>query len=184
MPGTTLTADDLGQCVGVGLPQATAKLAAHARRAPPPPRLTASPVASKAMEMTSQTSIAACGRPTRLTSRRGRSRAPRSCRRMRGRGRIFSRAGMSSPDVRRVNVPSIEASPGSEPTSLLSIESRACFSRELRLITASSIALPWTSRSACGQRVRAAAEAASPAGILSLGDISFAGAGCQHCGCR
>ena len=52
---------------------------------------------------------------------------------------IFSRTGISSPDARRANVASSEASLGSEPASPSSMEARACCSFGLRLITVTAI---------------------------------------------
>ena len=51
-------------------------------------------------------------------------------------GWISSRSGISSPDASRLNMPSREASPGSDSASPSSMDSRACCSRALRLIAA------------------------------------------------
>ena len=80
------------------------------------------------------------GRPC-LTPWRGRRHRPGGLHETRRQpARILSRTGSSSPAVSRPNVASSDASPGSEPASLFSIESRACWSCALRLIADTSIA--------------------------------------------
>ncbi len=81
--------------------------------------------------------------------RAGRRRECRRWRRERrmargGRARSSSRTGISSPDASLVNVVSNAANWGSEPASPSLIESRARCSHASGLITAPSIALPWS----------------------------------------
>jgi hypothetical protein len=67
---------------------------------------------------------------------------------------VTSSAGISSPEVSRVNVASIAASLGVEPARPSSMPSRACWSRALRPITSTSITLPWRRNALAASRVK------------------------------